>query len=194
MSVTGMAVGTVGMFLLAIIEADSNYGGSVAPLILLGLALGAEHFACDRHLHGIIPRIRSGCRRMKERYPLKLGGALGIAVLGSLLGTTYRDELTNLVGDRLPSEAMEIASDSVGGGLGVAQQVMQDPAFGPQQAQALVDAVHQAFAQGVAQASMTGGIIMAIGTLVVLAVLPNRRKASVQDADSEAKETAGSLS
>lgn len=32
---------------------------------------------------------------------LELGASLGIAVLGSLLGTSYRDELTDLVGGQL---------------------------------------------------------------------------------------------
>ncbi len=76
-----------------------------------------------------------------------------MAVLGSLLGTAYRDELTGLVGYRLPAEAMEVARDSVGGGLAVAE----DPSAGPQQAQAVVDAVHQAFARGVAQTGLIGG-------------------------------------
>lgn len=49
----------------------------------------------------------------------------------------------------------------MGGGLAVAEQVAKDPAAGPQQAQVLVDAVHQAFAHGVAQTSMVGGIVMA---------------------------------
>lgn len=105
---------------------------------------------------------------------LELGASLGIAVLGSLLGTSYRDELTDLVGGQLPAAALDTAQDSVGGGLAVAEQVAKDPAAGPQQAQVLVDAVHQAFAHGVAQTSMVGGIVMAAGALIVLAVLPGR--------------------
>ncbi len=105
---------------------------------------------------------------------LELGASPGIAVLGSLLGTSYRDELTDLVGGQLPAAALDTAQDSVGGGLAVAEQVAKDPAAGPQQAQVLVDAVHQAFAHGVAQTSMVGGIVMAAGALIVLAVLLGR--------------------
>jgi hypothetical protein len=46
-----------------------------------------------------------------------------------------------------------------------------------------VDAVHQAFAHGVAQTSLIGGIIMATGTLIVLAVLPGRRGFAKKDAE-----------
>jgi len=87
------------------------------------------------------------------------------------------------VGNRLPAEAMEIAKDSVGAGLAVAERVGQDPSAGPQQAQAAVDAVHQAFAHGVAQASLIGGIIMGAGTLIVLAVMPGRRGFATKSAE-----------
>lgn len=58
---------------------------------------------------------------------------------------------------------------------------------GPQQAQAVVDAVHQAFAHGVAQTSLIGGIIMAAGTMIVLAVLPGRRTVGTKGARREAE-------
>ena len=101
----------------------------------------------------------------------------GLAILGSLLGTAYRGKLTHLIGGHLPAAALDTAKDSVGGGLAVAEQVAKNPTGGPQQAQALVDAVHESFAHGVAQTSLVGGIIMAAGTMIVLAVLPGRRSA-----------------
>ncbi|MEU1801489.1 MFS transporter [Streptomyces sp. NPDC019937] len=175
MVVTGMTVGTAGMFLLTQIDKGSTYGDFLVPLMMLGLALGLSVSPATDTIMGSFPESELGVGGGVNDTALELGGALGIAVLGSLLGTTYRDELTDLVGNRLPAEAMETAKDSVGAGLAVAERVAQDPSAGPQQAQAAVDAVHQAFAHGVAQTSLIGGIIMAAGTLVVLAVLPGRR-------------------
>jgi EmrB/QacA subfamily drug resistance transporter len=173
--VTGMAVGTAGMFLLAQIDSGSTYQNFVTPLIMLGFALGLSISPATDTIMGSFPESELGVGGGVNDTALELGGALGIAVLGSLLGTAYRGELTDLVGNRLPAAAMGIAKDSVGGGLAVAERVAQDPSAGPQQAQAVVDAVHQAFAHGVAQTSLIGGIIMAAGTLIVLAVLPGRR-------------------
>ncbi|MEU2286093.1 MFS transporter [Streptomyces sp. NPDC013178] len=175
MAVTGMTVGTAGMFLLTQIDKGSTYGDFLVPLMMLGLALGLAISPATDTIMGSFPESELGVGGGVNDTALELGGALGIAVLGSLLGTAYRDELTDLVGNRLPAEAMETAKDSVGAGLAVAQRVAQDPSAGPQQAQAAVDAVHQAFAHGVAQTSLIGGIIMAAGTLIVLAVLPGRR-------------------
>ncbi|WP_425247514.1 MFS transporter [Streptomyces sp. NEAU-NA10] len=175
MAVTGLTVGTAGMFLLTQIDKGSTYGDFLVPLMMLGLALGLAISPATDTIMGSFPESELGVGGGVNDTALELGGALGIAVLGSLLGTAYRDELTDLVGNRLPAEAMETAKDSVGAGLAVAQRVAQDPSAGPQQAQAAVDAVHQAFAHGVAQTSLIGGIIMAAGTLIVLAVLPGRR-------------------
>ncbi|MFH9888243.1 MFS transporter [Streptomyces luteogriseus] len=190
MAVTGMAVGTAGMFLLTQIDKGSTYGDFLAPLMMLGLALGLAISPATDTIMGSFPESELGVGGGVNDTALELGGALGIAVLGSLLGTAYRDELTDLVGNRLPGEAMETAKDSVGAGLAVAERVAQDPSAGPQQAQAAVDAVHQAFAHGVAQTSLIGGIIMAAGTLIVLAVLPGRRGFAKQSAEPGAGTTA----
>ncbi|WP_030325298.1 MFS transporter [Streptomyces flavochromogenes] len=190
MAVTGMTVGTAGMFLLTQIDKGSTYGDFLAPLMMLGLALGLAISPATDTIMSSFPESELGVGGGVNDTALELGGALGIAVLGSLLGTTYRDELTDLVGNRLPAEAMEIAKDSVGGGLAVAERVAQDPSAGPQQAQAAVDAVHQAFAHGVAQTSLIGGIIMAAGTMIVLAILPGRRGFAKQSAEPGAGTTA----
>ncbi|MEU0072916.1 MFS transporter [Streptomyces sp. NPDC006332] len=194
MVVTGMAIGTAGMFLLTQIDKGSTYGDFLAPLMMLGLALGLAISPATDTIMGSFPESELGVGGGVNDTALELGGALGIAVLGSLLGTAYRDELTDLVGNRLPAQAMETAKDSVGAGLAVAQRVAQDPSAGPQQAQAAVDAVHQAFAHGVAQTSLIGGIIMAAGTLIVLAVLPGRsgfaRKNSEPGAGTAASDAA----
>ncbi|KAK1177858.1 MFS transporter [Streptomyces sp. NBS 14/10] len=190
MVVTGMIVGTAGMFLLTQIDKGSTYGDFLAPLMMLGLALGLSISPATDTIMGSFPESELGVGGGVNDTALELGGALGIAVLGSLLGTAYRDELTDLVGNRLPAEAMETAKDSVGAGLAVAERVAQDPSAGPQQAQAAVDAVHQAFAHGVAQTSLIGGIIMAAGTLIVLAVLPGRRGFARKSAEPRAGTTA----
>ncbi|MFJ5728960.1 MFS transporter [Streptomyces paradoxus] len=190
MAVTGMAVGTAGMFLLTQIDKGSTYGDFLTQLMMLGLALGLAISPATDTIMGSFPESELGVGGGVNDTALELGGALGIAVLGSLLGTAYRDELTDLVGNRLPAEAMETAKDSVGAGLAVAERVAQDPSAGPQQAQAAVDAVHQAFAHGVAQTSLIGGIIMAAGTLIVLAVLPGRRGFAMKSAEPGAGTTA----
>lgn len=175
MVVTGMVIGTVGVFLLTQIDKGSTYTDFLAPMMMLGFAIGLSVSPATDTIMDSFPESELGVGGGANDTSLELGGSLGIALLGSLLGTAYRDELADLVGGRLPTAAMETAQDSVGGGLAVAEQIALNPADGAQQAQALVDAVHEAFAHSVAQTSLVGGIIMAAGTIIVLAVLPGRR-------------------
>jgi EmrB/QacA subfamily drug resistance transporter len=172
--VAGMVIGTTGVLLLTQVDKSSTYTDFLAPMMMLGFAIGLSVSPATDAIMDSFPEAELGVGGGANDTALELGASLGIAVLGSLLGTSYRDELTDLAGGQLPAAALDTAKDSVGGGLAVAEQVAKDPAAGPQQAQALVDAVHQAFAHGVAQTSMAGGIVMAAGALIVLAVLPGR--------------------
>ena len=52
----------------------------------------------------------------------------------------------------------------------------------------VLDAVHESCAHGAARTSLIGGIIMAAGTLIALAVLPGRRKAGA-DGRTEPQES-----
>ncbi|MBG0851896.1 MFS transporter [Streptomyces spinoverrucosus] len=175
MVVPGMVLGTVGVFLLSQIDKASTYTDFVPSLLLLGFAIGLSVSPATDTIMDSFPESELGVGGGANDTSLELGGSLGIALLGSLLGTAYKDELTDLVGHRLPHEALETAKESVGAGLAVAEQIARTPTAGPQQAQALVDAVHDSFAHGVAHTSLIGGIIMAAGAMIVLAVLPGRK-------------------
>ncbi|MCD9879503.1 MFS transporter [Streptomyces guryensis] len=177
MVTAGMVIGTVGVFLLTQVDKGSTYTDFLPTLLLLGFAIGLSVSPATDTIMGSFPESELGVGGGANDTALELGGSLGIAILGSLLGTAYRDKLTHLIGGHLPAAALDTARDSVGGGLAVAEQVAKNPTGGAQQAQVLVDAVHESFAHGVAQTSLVGGIIMAAGTVIVLTVLPGRRSA-----------------
>jgi EmrB/QacA subfamily drug resistance transporter len=189
----GMLTGTAGVFLLTLTETGSTYTDFLAPLLLLGFAIGLSVSPATDTIMGSFPESELGVGGGANDTALELGGALGIAILGSLLGTAYRDKLTDLAGTHLPPAALETAKDSVGGGLAVAEQIAKNPAGGTHQAQTLTDAVHEAFAHSVAQTSLIGGLIMAAGTAIVLAVLPGgggRTGRPAAEESAEAAETA----
>ncbi|MEV5319304.1 MFS transporter [Streptomyces sp. NPDC052687] len=186
--VPGMLLGTAGVLLLTLVDQGSAYNDFLPSLLLLGFAIGLSVSPATDTIMGSFPESELGVGGGANDTSLELGGSLGIAVLGSLLGTAYQDELTDLVGGRLPQDALDAARESVGGGLAVAEQIAQSPAGGPGQAQALVDAVHEAFAHGVAHTSLVGGVIMAAGALIVLAVLPGRKAAREHAGEQDARQ------
>ncbi|GGZ19779.1 MFS transporter [Streptomyces olivaceoviridis] len=207
----GMVGGTTALALLTRVDANSAYGDFVAPLIILGLAIGLALSPCTDAIMGAFPESELGVGGAVNDTSLELGGSLGIAILGSLLATSYSDHLSDATaGSRLPASALDTAQDSVGAGYAVAQGIGEkaqqaaaraQQASDPQQAAQLkqqagelaagarqmADAVGSAFSDAVAHTSMVGAVILGIGTVLVAVLLP-RREAGAPEAAAEEEE------
>lgn len=174
--VTGMVLGTAALYLLVRISDGSTYSDFLAPLVLLGAAIGLSTAPCADTIMGSFPEERLGVGGGVNDTSIEFGGSLGIAILGSVLGTTYTSRFADAVGDRLPPEALGPAEESVGGALLVAKRIAENPAGGPQEAGLLVQAAHRAFSDAVSHTSLVGGAILSAGTLLVAFVLPGRKR------------------
>ncbi|QJS09907.1 MFS transporter [Streptomyces argyrophyllae] len=205
----GMAGGTTALALLTRVDAGSGYGDFVAPLLILGLAIGLALSPCTDAIMGAFPESELGVGGAVNDTSLELGGSLGIAILGSLLATSYGDHLSDATaGSGLPASALDTARDSVGAGYAVAQGIGEkaqqaaaraQQASDPQQAAQLkqqagelaagarqmADAVGSAFSDAVAHTSLVGAVILGIGTVLVAVLLPGREAGAAQAATEE---------
>lgn len=170
----GMVLGTVAVFLLTRIGDGSTYTDFLPTLMLLGAAIGLSASPCTDTIMGAFPESELGVGGGINDTALELGGSLGIAVLGSVLATSYKSTLGGALAGHLPQQALATAKDSIGGALAVAQQVGHNPAGGPAQAHALIAAADHAFAHAVAHTSLISGLILAAGTVLVALILPRR--------------------
>ncbi|MEU2063905.1 MFS transporter [Streptomyces sp. NPDC013455] len=207
----GMVGGTTALALLTRIDAGSGYGDFVAPLVILGLAIGLALSPCTDAIMGAFPESELGVGGAVNDTSLELGGSLGIAILGSLLATSYGDHLADATaGSRLPADALDTAQDSVGAGYAVAQGIGEkahqaaaqaQQATDPQQAgqlkqqaaelaagaRQMSDAVGSAFSDAVAHTSLVGAVVLGVGTVLVAFLLP-RREAAAPEATEDEKE------
>ena len=120
----GMVGGTAALALLSQVDSGSTYGAFVAPLVVLGLAIGLALSPCTDAIMGAFPETELGVGGAVNDTSLELGGSLGIAILGSLLSTSYAAHLTDATnGSKLPAGALSSAQDSVGAGYQVAQAI-----------------------------------------------------------------------
>ncbi|GGY48211.1 DHA2 family efflux MFS transporter permease subunit [Streptomyces djakartensis] len=194
----GMVGGTAALALLTRVDAGSSYGDFVAPLVVLGLAIGLALSPCTDAIMGAFPESELGVGGAVNDTSLELGGSLGIAVLGSLLATSYSGHLSDATaGSKLPASSLETAQDSVGAGYAVARgigdkarQLAEQAAHtsDPQQAERLraqaeqlgagarrmADAVGSSFADAVAHTSLVGAVVLGVGTLLVALLLPGK--------------------
>ncbi|MET8974227.1 MFS transporter [Streptomyces sp. NPDC004539] len=194
----GMLGGTTALALLTRIDAASSYADLVAPLVILGLAIGLALSPCTDAIMGAFPESELGVGGAVNDTSLELGGSLGIAILGSLLGTSYAGHLADAAqGSGLSAGTLSTAQDSVGAGYAVAQGVAEQAqavavraahATDPQQAAQLkaqaaelaqgarqmADAVGSSFSDAVAHTSLIGAVILGVGTVLVTVLLPRK--------------------
>ncbi|MFG2732611.1 MFS transporter [Streptomyces canus] len=211
----GMVGGTAALALLTRIDASSSYGDFVAPLMVLGMAIGLALSPATDAIMGAFPESELGVGGAVNDTSIELGGSLGIAILGSLLATSYADHLSGATaGSKLPASTLDAAQDSVGAGYTVAQGIGEKAqqvaaqaarATDPQQAAQLkaqagqlasgarqmADAVGSSFSDAVAHTSLIGAIVLGVGTVVVAVLLPGRKSAEPAAQDEEERELVG---
>ncbi|MFI7140544.1 DHA2 family efflux MFS transporter permease subunit [Streptomyces massasporeus] len=212
----GMVGGTAALALLTQVDSGSSYGDFVAPLVVLGLSIGLALSPCTDAIMGAFPESELGVGGAVNDTSLELGGSLGIAILGSLLATSYSGHLSDATaGSKLPASSLSTAQDSVGAGYAVAQgigdkarQLAEQAAHtgDPQQAERLraqaeqlgggarqmADAVGSSFSDAVAHTSLIGAVILGIGTVVVALLLPGKEKTLEEPAEENKElESAG---
>ncbi|QQC91476.1 MFS transporter [Streptomyces alfalfae] len=196
----GMVAGTVALALLTQVDAGSTYGDFVAPLIVLGLAIGLALSPCTDAIMGAFPESELGVGGAVNDTSLELGGSLGIAILGSVLASSYSSNLADAAkasGAKLPDGTLDTAQDSVGAGYAVAQGIgdqaratAEKAAHAGSQQQAaqlkgqaeqlaqgahkMSDAVGSAFSDAVSHTSLVGAAILGVGTVLVAVLLPRK--------------------
>ena len=157
----------------------ATYGNVVPGLLLLGIGAGLLLPTATNSVIGSVPQGDSGIGSATNTVALQVGGALGVAVIGSLMLTRYQNQLgAALAGRHLPTTASQTILGSLGGALGVANSV------GGATEALLVHAARSAFMSGSEVSLAVGAIAALAGVFLVLAALPSRLSAERLGGDS----------
>lgn len=112
-----MAIGFVlvaaGFAVLAFIEPSTPYLVLVLALVLLGCGMSLTAAPATGSIMSSVPHAKAGVGSAVNDTTREVGGALGIAVLGSILTAVYRSSI-NLDGLTLPPPVHDAARESVG--------------------------------------------------------------------------------
>lgn len=119
-----------------------------------------------------LPREKAGSASALSNTFRQVGGALGIAVLGSVLSTAYRNGIDGNLGI-LPAGLRDTAGESIEATLGIAAKL------GPR-GHALVDPANNAFLHAMHVTALCGTVVALIGAVVVAVFLPGRPPAPQQ--------------
>jgi len=163
----GLAVVAGGLGILATVTTTSGYGPVALALSVLGLGMGVAAPPATDAIMGAVPTERAGVGSAVNDTTQEVGGALGVAVLGSVLAAVYSAALAPAVHD-LPAPLALATRNSLGAALRVAQRL--GGGAGP----ALQAAARVAFVQAM-HVTVVIGVGMALaGVLVAVVFLPAR--------------------
>jgi MFS transporter, DHA2 family, multidrug resistance protein len=162
----GLASAAVGLGVLTQVggSADADLPILAGASLLVSLGLAPVFTATTDLIVSSAPPERAGAASGISETGAELGGALGIALLGSIGVAVYRSELTAALPAGIPSEAAAAARDTLGAAVGVAAQLPGGVG------DALVAAAREAFTQGM-RFTVVLSAVMAAGVAVLATVL-----------------------
>jgi len=169
--VSGLALIALGLLLLAQTSLPATYADCLVPFMVLGVGVALALAPCTESVMGSLPREEAGVGSASSDTAMQVGGALGVAVLGTALTLRYQ----RLVGPavaRAPAAAQAAIKGSIGGALAVARQA---PSV---EGAALAVLARRSFVSGMDLALLIGAGVVGAAAVVVLLVLPNRGSAA----------------
>ena len=167
--VVAAGLGTVGsaLYVLGTCGVDTGYGRVALALSMMGVGMSLAMSPATESIMGSLPKAKAGIGSAMNDVVREVGGTLGVAVLGSVLASSYGNGMDGAV-DGLPHDAAEAAGDSVGGAHEVAAQM------GGEAGARLSALANESFVEAMTTtATLAAGVALA-GALIAAAFLPSR--------------------
>ncbi len=161
----GLVLMAVGFGVLTRLGGVGDLWIVVTGSVLFALGIAPVGTLSTDLIVGTVPPERAGVASGVSETSSELGGALGIALLGSLATAVYRHELSGTIPHEVGHQARQAAQDTLGGALAVASQLPDSIGL------ALREAARAAFANAsMLLFTLCGGIalLMAIAAVVLL--------------------------
>ena len=180
---TGLAVGAVGTAALLGLRPDGD--GSLFVIvfasIVISLGLAPVVTLATELIVGSAPPEQAGAATGISETSGELGGALGIAILGSIGAAVFRTRMADSLPSEIPAEVADAAEDTLGGAIAIAQTLPDaiGAALVAVAQIAFVDALHVVAAVAAVGAAATA-VIAAVG----LRTVPKRSESAPEGTES----------
>jgi MFS transporter, DHA2 family, multidrug resistance protein len=166
---TGMAIAAIGTAMLLGLSVDGD--GSLlliaAASVVISLGLAPVITLATELIVGSAPPEQAGAATGMSETSGELGGALGIAILGSIGTALYRAEVADQLPSDIPAAAADAALDTLGGALAIAGTL--PGAIGD----ALVAAAQLAFVDALHLVAAVAAVLAAVTAILAAAALWN---------------------
>jgi EmrB/QacA subfamily drug resistance transporter len=166
--VMGLLIVASGLFLYSVEPIMSSFWGGGAVRLMFGVGMGFIMAPATESIMGSLPKAKAGVGSAVNDTTRQAGGALGVAVIGSIFAATYHRVIDVPAG--LPAAAGPMVHDSIGKAI-EAITTFQFPA---DVAKTVHDAASDAFFRGMQVAAWAGTAVVLCAAVVAYRYLPAR--------------------
>ena len=159
----GLTTAAAGFALLAFAPSAGGLAVVVTGTVVFALGLAPVYVAATQAAVDAVPSSTSGAASGLSETGAELGGALGIAVLGSLLLGAYRSRLA----EGPATAPLHAPSDTLGGALAAGKTMP------PHDGTALADSARHAFTVAFQATEGAGALLLVLVAIVVLVRRPH---------------------
>ncbi|WP_189714349.1 MFS transporter [Streptomyces phaeofaciens] len=176
---TTIAMLVLAASLLAFAAFDADTPIWILEVVFFAMGAGMAHVMTPTSvvIMQALPREKAGSASALSNTFRQVGGALGIAVLGSVLSAAYRNGIEDKLG-ALPAGLRDTAGESIEATLGVAAKLGD-------QGKTLVTPANDAFLHAMHVTAAGGAVVALAGAVVVALFLPGKPKAVRKEAGEE---------
>ena len=168
----GLAIGALGLVILTQVGAESGLTVLVSASVVYSLGLAPLFTLTNDLIIGAAPPERAGAASAISETGAELGGALSIAILGTIGTAVYRTQVDDGIPAAVPAEAAEGARDTLGGAVAASGDLSEALAA------PVLAAARVAFTQGLQVVALVSAAVAAVAAVAVAVLLRNVRAAS----------------
>jgi len=165
--VVGMLLFASGLVVAASITMSSGYPRVGIAMILMGIGMGLSMPPATESIMGSLPKEHAGVGSAVNDTSREIGGALGVAVLGSMLTSMYTTQLNAKLPANVPAQVREAADQSVGAALEVSKRLGDIGA-------PLAGFAREAFVYAMVRGALVTAGVAVVGALLAWRFLPAR--------------------
>lgn len=168
----GLALVAVALLTLSLATTTSGYPLVAVVLVIVGVGMGLAMAPATESIMGSLPPEKAGVGSAMNDTTREIGGALGVAILGSITAAVYSSQIAGNPGFATVEEASPEAAAAIQDSVGAAAIVAAE--LPPDVADAITDAANAAFIHAMDRTVIVGAVVALFGALVALRFLPAR--------------------
>ena len=154
---TGFGFVALGFAVMSTVDTSSSYLLIAVALMLLGIGMGVTVAPATGSIMSAVPLNKAGVGSAVNDTTREVGGALGIAMLGSIANAAYRADIDDAVLASLPADVAGDAGESIGAAVQIAASLPAE--LGGALQAAAGDAFTTAFGNSLLAAAIVAAVI-----------------------------------